>query len=215
MSLPAITLVTADDQHMLLALYQYYAEEHGMTVIEECKTPEQAIESYSKHQPQVILLDIRFGTDMSGFDIAREILKKHPNANIVFISQYDQASYIGEAYRVGAKAFLTKNCDADTFKKAIQAASKGEKFFMPELLEKAVQLVTNPEMNPKLVLQEKNLFEVFILLAEGLTNEEIAEKLGVDKRTVSLNRQKIQDRLNISRLQEYTRMAIAHGLMEP
>ncbi|MFZ6655899.1 response regulator [Undibacterium sp. TJN19] len=210
-----ITLVTADDQQMLLTLYRVWAGESGMTVLEECKTPNAALDAYVKHKPQVLLLDIRFGTDKSGFDVVRDIIKLHPEANIVFISQYDQASYIGEAYRAGAKAFLTKNCDPETFKKAIQAASKGEKFFMPELLEKAVQLVTNPEMNPKIVLQEKNLFEVFMLLAEGLTNEEIADKLCVDKRTVSVHRQKIQDKLNISRLQEYTRMAIAHGLMEP
>lgn len=210
-----ITIITADDQQMLLAIYRRYAEEHKMTVLKECRTPQEAIEAYSKYQPSVILIDIRFGLDMSGFEVAQEIQNKHPGANIVFISQYSQATYIGEAYRIGARAFLTKNCDSETFNNAITAASKGDKFFMPELLDKAVQLVTNPGPNPQLVLQEKILFDVFMLLAKSHSNEEIAEKLSLDKRTVSVYKHRIQDKLGISRLQDYPRMAIAHGLMEP
>lgn len=211
----SITLITADDQQMLLTLYRFLADELDMKILEECKTPEAAIEAYAKHRPQVILLDIRFGGEKSGFDVARDIIKKHPDANIVFISQYVQASYIGEAYQIGAKAFLTKNCDPETFKVAVQAASQGQKYFMPELKEHAVQWVISSEINPRLLLQEKNQFEIFMLIAKGSSNQEAATELQIDIRTVSMHRQKIQDKLKISRVQEYTKMAIAHGLIMP
>lgn len=211
----SITLVTADDQQMLLTLYKFLADELDMQILEECKSPESAVEAYSKHRPQVILLDIRFGGEISGFDVAREIIKKHADANVVFISQYVQASYIAEAYQIGAKAFLTKNCDPETFRVAVQAASEGRKYFMPELNEHAVQWVISSEINPRLLLQEKNQLEIFVLIAKGSSNQEAADKLGIDIRTVSLHRQKIQEKLKISRVQEYTRMAIAHGLLMP
>lgn len=211
----SITLITADDQQMLLTLYQFLADELDMKILEECKSPETAIEAYSRHKPQVLLLDIRFDSEKSGFDVAREVIKKHSGANIVFISQYVQPSYIAEAYQIGAKAFLTKNCDPETFKSAVQAASEGKKFYMPELADKAVQFVTNGEINPRLLLQEKNQFEIFILIAKGASNQEAADELKIDIRTVSLHRQKIQEKLKISRVQEFTMMAIEHGLIMP
>src|SRR5207244_264193 len=84
--------------------------DHGVEVVGQAVTPEEAVEKYHALVPDVLVLDIRFGTMLTGFDAAKDVLGKYPQANIVFLSQFDQDTLIKESYRLGGRAFVTKGC---------------------------------------------------------------------------------------------------------
>ena len=186
----------------------------GMTVLGQVKTPQDAVQQYAALQPDVMILDIRFGAELTGLDAAKEILLAHPNANIVFLSQFDQDSLIKETYRLGAKAFVTKDCNPADLAIAVRRASAGELYFMPNIAERLANLSVRGDASPQTLLDERSL-EIFKLMAEGLTNVEIAEKLDLSQKTISNVSQAVKEKLGIHRPALITKLAVKHGLIEP
>ena len=209
-----IRVLIADDQQLLLTMYEQILDGYNMHVVGKCKTPKEAVEKYRELHPNVLLLDIRFGNGYTGFDALEEILSFDKHANVVVISQFDHGPYIQRALNLGAKSFLTKDCDPEMLYTAVKAVSVGEKFLIPAIKEKIVDLFTNPEPDPKTVLSAED-FELFMLLAEGKTNEEISEMKKWTLSFVSTHRQKILHALKIERPQHISRLAIRHGYMAP
>lgn len=209
-----ITVLIADDQQLLLLMYKQVLESYGMKIVGQAKSPQETINLYRELKPHVLLLDIRFGMDGNGFDALTEIMKLDPFANVVVISQFDQGPYISRAYSLGAKSFLNKDCDPETLYSAVKAASLGQKFHMKVITDKVMDLLVNPDPDPKQMLSETD-FQIFMYLAEGLRNDEIAAKLEVQNNYVSQHRQKIQEILKIDRPQQFSLLAIRHGLLTP
>lgn len=209
----AIRVMLGDDQQLLLSMYRKVLESHGIEVIAECKSTEDVVQTYKEMKPDVVLLDIRFGTTKTGFDAMSEIYAFDPSANIVVISQFDHTPYITKAYKLGAKSFLTKNCDENSIIQAITMASKGQSWHMPFITDKIMQSLTSTDVDPSSVLSEED-FKIFMYLAEGKRNSEIAELIDHPLNYVSNHRQKIQSILKIDREQQFTLLAIRCGLME-
>ena len=117
-----IRVLLADDHPIVMTGFAMSLSGEGMTVLGQVKTPQDAVQQYAALQPVVMILDIRFGAELTGLDAAKEILLAHPNANIVFLSQFDQDSLIKETYRLGAKAFVTKDCNPADLAIAVRRA---------------------------------------------------------------------------------------------
>ena len=213
-SISKIRVLLADDQQMLLTMYQQVLENYKMEIVAKCKTPEEAIEKYKELRPNVLLLDIRFGNGQNGFQVLEEVMKFDPHANVVVISQFDIGPYISRAYKLGAKSFLTKHCDQETLYTAVKMASVGKSYHMQEITDKIMEMMMNPEPDPKSLLSPLDL-ELFVLLAEGKTNEEISQLKNWKLSFVSTHRQKIQDILKIDRPQQLALLAVRHGLLTP
>jgi two-component system, NarL family, invasion response regulator UvrY len=142
------------------------------------------------------------------------MMAAHPDANIVFLSQFDQDALIKETYRLGARAFVTKDCDPTDLAIAVRRANDGEIYFMPQIAERLANLSVRGDMSPQSVLDERGL-EIFKLMAEGLTNVEIAEKLDLSQKTISNVSQAVKEKLGIHRPALITKLAVKHGLIEP
>lgn len=198
---------------MLRELFRLWSSQLGFEVVAEAKNTQDCYETYIKVKPNVLLLDIRFDEAYSGFDVARKLLKVDQTTNIVFISQFDQGSYVAEAYKLGGMAFISKNCDIEVFEQAIRDASVGKKYYMVGMMERVMDALNSDEVNPK-ELDELD-FKIFMLLADGKKNSEVGEILGIDPRTVSVHRQQIQAKLKIDRLPQFTKLAIKYGLLRP
>lgn len=209
-----ISVLLADDHPLIMTGFAMALAEHGVQVVGQAGTPEEAVEKYQAFIPDVLVLDIRFGTKLTGLSAAKEVLGKHPNANIVFLSQFDQDTLIKEAYRLGGRAFLTKGCSPEQLAIAIKAACKGESYFLHEVAERLVQLAIRGDTSPQSRLDEREM-ETFTLMAQGLTNAEIADRLGMSPKTVSNTSQSVKEKLGIHRAADITRLAVKHGLIEP
>jgi two-component system invasion response regulator UvrY len=209
-----IRVLLADDHPIVMTGFAMSLAAEGMDVVGQAKTPQEAVEQYVALQPDVVVLDIRFGAEMTGLDAAKHILEKQPHAQIVFLSQFDQDALIKETYRLGAKAFVTKDCDPADLAVAVQRASQGELYFMPQIAERLANLSVRGDASPQTLLDERSL-EIFKLMAEGLTNVEIAEKLDLSQKTISNISQAVKEKLGIHRPALITKLAMKHGLIEP
>ncbi|TXI89752.1 MAG: response regulator transcription factor [Burkholderiaceae bacterium] len=209
-----IRVCLADDHPIVMKGFALSLEAEGMEVLGLAKTPQEAISMYRELHPDVMVLDIRFGAELTGLDAAKEILQTQPHANIVFLSQFDQDALIKETYRIGARAFVTKDCDPADLATAVQKASEAELYFMPSIAERLANLSVRGDPSPRTLLDERSL-QIFIMMAEGLTNVEIAEKLDLSQKTISNISQSVKEKLGIHRPALITKLAVKHGLIEP
>ena len=209
-----IHVVLADDHPLLMAGFAMSLSDYGIRVIGQAKTPDDAVVQYLKLKPDVLVLDIRFGEKLSGLNAAKELLEKDGTAKIVFLSQFDQDSLIKEAYRLGGYAFVTKDRDAQELADAIRHAADGKTYFLPQVAERLANLAVRGDSSPQSQLEEREV-EIFTLMAQGLTNVEIADRLNLSPKTISNVSQSVKEKLGIHRPADITRLAVKHGLIEP
>jgi DNA-binding NarL/FixJ family response regulator len=208
-----IRVLLADDHPIVMAGFAMSLQGQGIEVVGQAKTPDEVLTQFDALQPDVAILDIRFGEHMSGFDVARRLLERHPTARIIFLSQFDQDGFIKEAYSLGGRAFVTKDCEAEELANAVRKVQRGELAFIPVIAERLANLSVQKDSSPQSLL-DKRALTIFTLIAEGLTNAEIAEQLDISIKTVSNVSQVIKEKLGVSRQAEITRMAIKFGLIE-
>ena len=209
-----IRVLLADDHPIVMTGFAMSLSGLGMDVVGQAKTPDEAAAMYAELQPDVLVLDIRFGTELTGLDAARGILAQFPAARIVFLSQFDQDSLIKETYRIGARAFVTKDCDPADLATAVRHAHADKLYFLPQIAERLANLSVRGDVSPQSQLDARGL-EIFKLMAEGLTNAEIAEKLNLSAKTISNISQAVKEKLGVHRQAYITRLAVKHGLIEP
>lgn len=209
-----IRVVLADDHPIVMTGFAMSLSGMGMDVVGQARTPDEAAAMYAELRPDVLVLDIRFGTELTGLDAARGILAKFPLARIVFLSQFDQDSLIKETYRIGARAFVTKDCDPADLATAVRRAHADKLYFLPQIAERLANLSVRGDVSPQSQLDARGL-EIFKLMAEGLTNAEIAEKLNLSAKTISNISQAVKEKLGVHRQAYITKLAVKHGLIEP
>jgi two-component system invasion response regulator UvrY len=210
----AIRVMLADDHPIVMTGFAMSLEGLGMDVVGQATTPQEAVDMFARLKPDVLVLDIRFGEQLTGLDAAQAILKAAPDARIIFLSQFDQDSLIKETYRFGARAFVTKDCDPAELAAAVTRAHQGELYFMPHIAERLANLAVRGDVSPQSQLDERGL-EIFKMMAEGLTNVEIAEKLGLSAKTISNISQSVKEKLGVHRPAYITKLAVKHGLIDP
>jgi DNA-binding NarL/FixJ family response regulator len=209
-----IRVMLADDHPIVMTGFAMSLQGQGLEVVAQARTAEDALAQFQQLQPDVIVLDIRFGEQLTGLDVAKQILAHTPAAAIVFLSQFDQDSLIKETYRLGGRAFMTKDCDPADLAAAVRRAHEGELYFLPHIAERLANLSVRGDASPQSQLDQRAL-EIFTLMAEGLTNAEIAEKLDVSTKTISNISQAVKEKLGVHRPAYITRLAVKHGLIEP
>jgi two-component system invasion response regulator UvrY len=209
-----VRVMLADDHPIVMTGFAMSLEAAGMEVVGQAKTPVEAQAMYGELQPDVVVLDIRFGTELTGLDAAQAILKADPRAKIVFLSQFDQDSLIKETYRIGAHAFVTKDCDPADLATAVRHAHEGKLYFLPQIASRLASLAVRGDVSPQSRLDQRGL-EIFKLMAEGLTNAEIAERLNLSTKTISNTSQAIKEKLGVHRQAYITKLAVKYGLIEP
>lgn len=209
-----IRVLIADDHPLIVEGIAAALRRLGLNVVGLARTAAEVQPEYDRVQPDVLVLDVRFGPGPTGLDVAKELLVQWPKAAIVFYSQFDQDEIIREAYRLGGAAFITKNSPPEALAAAIEEASRGKTFFLPQIAERLALLGVHGDDSPRARLEPREV-EVFSLMASGLTNVEIAERMSLSPKTISTISQTIKEKLGIHRAAEITRLALKHGLIEP
>ncbi|MBI3229831.1 MAG: response regulator transcription factor [Burkholderiales bacterium] len=209
-----IRVLLADDHPIVMAGFAMSLENLGIQIVGQAKTPQEAQQLFALLAPDVVILDLRFGAELTGLDAAKGIWQQNANARVIFLSQFDQDSLIKEAYRLGSRAFVTKDCEVADLVLAVQRAHAGELYFMPAIAERLANLSVRGDASPQSRLDEREL-QIFTLMAEGLTNVEIAEKLDLSSKTISNVSQTIKERLGVHRPADITKLAVKHGLVSP
>ncbi|MFF2203170.1 response regulator [Streptomyces sp. NPDC058145] len=187
MTQPAIRVVLADDERMVrTALRAILSAEAGIEVVGEAATGAEAVSVVRELRPDVVLMDVRMpGTD--GIRATERILTGLDGPpRIVVVTTFENDSYVYEALRAGAAGFLLKRADAETLVQAVRLVARTDSLLFPSALRAlAAGHARRPSAPPAWVSRLTGReSETLRLLAAGLTNAELARRLGVGPATV-------------------------------
>jgi DNA-binding NarL/FixJ family response regulator len=160
-----------------------------------------------QEQPEVILMDINL-PDMSGIDLCKEVKAKHKSIHIVGLSSFNQQSFIQKMLDNGASGYVLKNATREELIDAIDTVMKG-RIFLSNEAELTVQKNDNSK-TPIITRREK---EVLLLIADGLTNNEIAVKLFISITTVETHRKNLLSKFEVKNTASLIRMATQFQLI--
>jgi DNA-binding NarL/FixJ family response regulator len=180
-----LRIVIADDQASVReGLVLLLGGLPGIDVAGAASDGEQALELVAKHQPDAILLDLHMPV-LDGIGATRRLVAEHPGVAIVVLTTYADDTSVLKALRAGARSYLTKDADRTDIARALQAAAGGLTVFDPRVhatLLAAASPAAAPPGPPDGLTQREA--EILSLIAQGLTNGEIAERLFLSNHTI-------------------------------
>lgn len=210
-----ISVMIADDHPLIVEGLTSVLARHGLKVLGSASEASAVASTFVALQPDVLVLDLRFGDGgIGGLDILQELQARQLAAKVIVYTQFDQDEVVREAYKRGAKAFVTKNTDPTDLADTIVKVHRGETVFTPSIANRLALMSVRGDESPLAKLQPREV-DVFKLMAQGLTNVEIASQLNLSPKTISMTSQSIKDHLGIHRPADITLLAVRCGLIEP
>jgi NarL family two-component system response regulator LiaR len=200
--------VVRDGLEMLLSL------EQDIDVIGTAQDGDEAIELVSKHQPDLVLMDLKM-PGMNGIEATRQIRTKFPESKVLVLTTYDDDEWVFDAIRAGASGYLLKDTPREEVVKAIRGTIEGKSFVDPAVAGKLMGQVANHQTQPSSLLTDKlteREADVLGSLAKGLSNAEIAARLHLSEGTVRNHVSAILEKLGVSDRTQAAVIAIQHGL---
>jgi two-component system, NarL family, response regulator LiaR len=171
---------------------------------------EDAVRMCGELHPDVVLMDLVMpGT--SGVEATRRILDSCPDTRVVALTSFTDESLIGETLRAGAIGYLMKNVSADQLADAVRAAAAGRSTLAPEAADVLMSSVSAPRAQADALTAREQ--QVLKLMADGLTNADIADRLVIGVATVKTHVSSIIAKLGVSSRTEATALAIRRGLV--
>jgi DNA-binding NarL/FixJ family response regulator len=201
----AVKIFITDDHYMIVeGIRSLLQHETGMEWMGHAMTAASCLSFLQQQQPDVILMDINL-PDMSGIDLCQEVKTKYPAIHILGLSSFNQQSFIQKMIDNGASGYILKNATREELTEAIETVMNGQKFLS---LEAAATIRKNEDSKiPVITRREK---EVLALIAEGLTNNEIAEKLFISTTTVDTHRKNLLSKFEVKNTATLIRLAAQH-----
>ena len=179
-----MNLVIVDDDNLVSLSLKTILEASGnVQILEIGKNGAEAIKLYEKYRPDVLLMDIRMNT-MTGLEAAETILRHFPDAKILFLTTFSDDEYIIRALHIGARGYILKQ-DFECLLPALNSVMNGQSVFGSEVITKLPGLLTQSsrfDYSAKAISPKE--LTIIELIAEGLSNKEIAEKLFLSEGTV-------------------------------
>jgi two-component system invasion response regulator UvrY len=188
--------------------------EDTIEVIAEADRGEQACQLYLEKQPDVMVLDLSM-PGIGGLESIRRICNRDSHAKILVFSVHNERVYVDRAMNAGAKGYITKHAHPEILIAAIQKIAEGEIYIEHGLIRHEATLA-NSETDYKSLIESLSAreFDVFLLLAKGLTAHKIADELCLGYKTVANYGTQIRNKLKVSSVAELAHIAIVLGVMK-
>ena len=201
-------IIIDDDKFICASLKTILQADPDIEIIAVGTSGEEAIGLYESLRPDVLLTDIRMG-GISGLEAGEQILKKYPDAKILFLTTFSDDEYIVKALRIGAKGYLVKQ-NAETIAPALKAVMAGQNVFGSEITSKFPSFINIGEQKKPDLSQygiSTREMDVIELVAKGFNNKEIADTLYLSEGTVRNYLSIILEKLE---LRDRTQLAILY-----
>lgn len=210
-SLGTIRVMIVDDHDVLRnGLAVFLSTCKDMELVGEASTGKEAVQQCEVLQPDVILMDLVM-PEMDGVTATRLICQRYPGVRIVALTSFDDGELVQSALQAGALSYLLKNVTANELVAAIRSAYSGKVTLSPEITQILISTVNrSPRMDYELTGREQ---EVLTLMAKGLSNHEIAQRLSITHFTVKKHVSNILAKLDVSSRTEAVAFAIQHRLV--
>ena len=201
-----ITILTADDHPLIRdGLAAVLRAETGLQVVAEAANGEEAIEAYARLRPDIVLMDLRMPV-MDGLTATRAILAEDPGAHIIVLTTYDGDEDIHRALAAGARGYILKDMMRTDLLGVIRAVHRGQRGIPGPV---AARLADH---TPRIGLTPREL-EVLRLVADGLSNAQIADRIGRTEGTVKVHLKNILQKLEVRDRTEAVTTALRRGFI--
>ncbi|OTA40521.1 MAG: DNA-binding response regulator [Symbiobacterium thermophilum] len=222
-----IRVLLVDDHAILREGIRYLLSASGeVEVIGEAQDGVEALEMVEKLRPDAVLMDIAMPR-MNGIEATKELKKRHPDLPVLILSMYDSEEYVLPILRAGAAGYVLKRAAAQELVSALKAVTQGQVILHPDVARTVMDNLQAQESPPappaapkgaseaqaQLAQLTEREREVLTLIAHGLTNQQIAERLFISIKTVQAHRANLMEKLDLHDAVELTKFAIKSGLL--
>jgi DNA-binding NarL/FixJ family response regulator len=224
----SIRVLLADDHDILRqGLKMLLSMQQEMQVVGEARTGREAVELTLEMKPDVVVMDISM-PDMDGFVACQLIRSQQRTAQVLMLTMHESEEYFLQALRMGAAGYLVKKAAPSDLRMAINAIAQGGAFLYPGLAKALIRSYIASFETATPVLHDHTLtsslaqalrvltlreVEVLRLIAEGRTNQEIADQLTLSIKTVQTHRANVMEKLNLRDITHLVRFAVRHRLI--
>lgn len=211
----SIRIILADDHRVFIdGMKALLNQVSGLEVIGDAQNGEELVKLAGVLQPDVILTDVQMPV-MDGITAAREISKRYPAIRIVALTMLNESMFIRKMLEAGVSGYVIKTVDKDELVEVIRKVAAGEKHFDAAV---TAQLLANfsgrtSSGNNPLEMLTRREKEILKLIAQGLTDKEIAEQVHLSALTVISHRKNMLSKLGLKNKVELTRFAMENGLL--
>ena len=198
-------VIVDDDKLVAMSLKMIIEASNEATVLACGHSGKEAVALYDEYNPDILLMDIRM-EEMSGLEAGEEIINKHEDAKVLFLTTFNDDEYIVKALSIGAKGYIIKQ-EYESIVPALKAVYEGQTVFGSDVMEKIPGMLKNNRDSgldyEKFGLSRQE-YEIVEYVAEGLSNKEIADKLCLSEGTVRnyistiLSKLDLRDRTNLA-----------------
>ncbi|MDQ4139678.1 MAG: response regulator transcription factor [Bacteroidota bacterium] len=205
-----IKILLVDDHPMLLTGLKESLSTTGILEVVGCALNARDAIRYLQENPvDILLTDINL-PDLNGIELCKKVKADFPQVKVLALTTFNQYDFITDMVQSGASGYLLKNVTKEELVEAISAVNAGKKYFSAEVTEALLQrsaIQENPL--PRLTRREK---EVLALVAAGLTNQEIADKLFISLNTVISHRKNLLTKFDAANTAALVSIAVKHNL---
>jgi DNA-binding NarL/FixJ family response regulator len=207
-----IRLLLAEDQTLMRQGLRTLLElEPGMKVIGEAENGEAAIAQTLQLRPDIILMDVQM-PKKTGVEATAEICRRWPQARVIILTTFDRDDYVFQGIRAGAMGYLLKDLAAAQLFDTIRRVHAGEPFIQPEIASRTLRASLHPEGSLVEPLSDRER-EVLVMLAQGIPNKEIADRLHIAEGTVKNHVSNILGKLQVENRTQAANLARKQGLV--
>lgn len=224
-----IRILLVDDHDIVrTGLKTFLDTQKGLQVVSEASTGDEAITMAAQTQPDVVIMDITM-PEMDGLVATSKLKEIDPDINVLALTVHEDKQYLFQMMSAGASGYLTKQSAAEELVEAIRAVAAGNVYLQPTLARwlledyrRMLQGLPSDSVSTgeptgaakDLDVLSKREKQVLELVAEGFTNIQIGEKLGISPKTVARHRERIMKKLDLHSCTELVKFAIRTGLIE-
>lgn len=219
-----ISIMLVDDHQVIrTGLKSFLETQPDFRVVAEAGNGREAIERALEIRPDIVLMDITM-PEMDGLEATRQLKKLWPECIVLSLTVHEDKYYFMEMLAAGASGYLTKQAASDELVQAIHTVAQGHVYLQPALARwliddyQRLAAVNSPPSDTENVigldvLSERER-EVLELVAQGLNNAEIGERLELSPKTIARHRERIMNRLNLHSRTDLVKFAIRTGLVK-
>jgi len=201
-----IRILVADDHFIVrMGLIALVNTEPDMAIVGEAADGNQAVDLFSKHKPDLVLMDLRMPIK-DGIEATVEIHSQDPNARVLMLTTFDGDTDIYKALQAGAQGYVLKNATGQELIPAIQAVAGGQRWIPKEIAKRLASRKLFEELTQREV-------QVLQLLVKGLANKQIGEHLSISEHTVKDHLKSVFGKLQVEDRTEAVTAAIQRGII--